>query len=1024
MLAAVVCAAVTAAEESAAPLEDWARYVDPMIGTGGHGHTFPGATLPFGMVQLSPDTRLEGWDGCSGYHDTDRVVYGFSHTHLSGTGVSDYGDILMMPYRGDVPWVNGYGGRPEDGYGSRFDKASEKAEAGYYAVDLTDHGVQVELTATERTGLHRYRFDEGGERGVLVDLIHRDEVLDAWFRIVNEREIHGYRRSTGWAKDQVVFFVARFSEPFQHRLRVNGEPSPVRMPFAMRPAYGSLERFKRTREDRHEQRHIQAKLLFGEAIDELVVKVGISSVDIDGARRNLEAEAPDWDFDATRAAARSAWNRSLDRIRVEGGSEDERINFYTALYHSFVAPNLASDIDGRYRGTDRRIHHAIGRRHYTVFSLWDTFRATHPLYTLIERERTREFIESFLAIYRQGGRLPVWELAGNETDTMIGYHAVSVIADAWIKGIRDFDAGLALESMIDSAERDHFGLEAYKRQGFIGSRDEHESVSKTLEYAYDDFCIARMAEGLGQSDVSESFDRRSQGWRHLLDPQTGFMRARDNQRWITPFDPARVDFNYTEANSWQYSAFVPHDLDGLIEAQGGELGFGAWLDSVFEADSRTTGRNQVDITGLIGQYAHGNEPSHHMAWLYHYVGTPQRSAERVQQILDELYRPTADGLSGNEDCGQMSSWYVLSAIGLFPVCPCTPDYAIGSPLFDKVTLRFEDERTFTIERQGDRPESGPAYVRSVQHNGDTTTRSFIDHAAIAAGGRLDVQVGAEPGGVWGVAPESRPRTGVAGARVLAAPYVIAASDRFRDTLEVELASADPEAWIEYRTACEEPGCTDGWWALYERPLTIDRSTTLELRARRSTASAYDKTGSAATEANGTPHHQVSPTVTTYLHRLPNAWQVRTGFEPNSQYTAGGPSSLVDGLRGPEDWRVGGWQGYQESDFEATVDLLEPRAVQSVGAGFLQDVRSWIWMPAEVEFEVSLDGTTFEPVGSARPRAADDRYGVVIEDLKAQLSKPRQARYIRVRARNYGTIPDWHPGRGNRAFIFVDELHVD
>jgi predicted alpha-1,2-mannosidase len=929
--------------------------------------------VPFGLVQLGPDTRLTGWDGCSGYHFTDDVVYGFSHTHLSGTGISDYGDVLFMPVNGEPPFDNGFETGPDAGYASRFDKGSERAEPGWYAVRLADYGIDVELTATERTGMHRYRFHEGEPAWVLVDLAHRDEVVDSSLTVVDDHEISGWRHSTGWADDQRVYFVARFSKPIErselgyHDIVTRSAPR----------IYGG---------------DVRARLFFGEAGGELLVRVGISAVDVDGARRNLEIEQGEQGFDEIRRAARDRWNEALGRVVVEGGTAAQREIFYTALYHAMIAPNVWSDVDGRYRGMDGEIHVAEGRRHYTVFSLWDTFRSAHPLYTLIETERTREFIETFLAMYEQGGRLPVWELAANETDTMIGYHSIPVIADAWVKGIRDYDADLALEAMVDSATRDHFGLEAYRRQGFIGSEDDGESVSKTLEYAYDDWCIARMAESLERRELAAEYDRRSQGWRHLLDPETGFMRARRNQRWVEPFDPSRVDNNYTEANSWQYSLFVPHDVSGLIEALGGDERFIERLDALFEADSETTGRDQADITGLIGQYAHGNEPSHHMAWLYHHAGRPGESARLVRRILDELYTPEPDGLSGNEDCGQMSSWYVLAAIGLYPVTPCSDEYVVAPPLFDRVALNLENGRTFVVRTQG----SGE-YVESATLAGQPLTRSFVRHAEIMNGGELVLTLGRDPGEVWGRSPGDRPRSRVEGARVLAAPFLVSESDRFRDPLEIELASGEADAEIRYSRR-------PGEWLRYEGPIEISEPTRLRFRAEKGVLR--------------------SPVVESYLHRIPNDWTVDLESVPNPQYTAGGPLALIDGLRGDPNWRTGGWLGFQYADFRATVDLGTVRPVRRAGASFLQEQRSWIWMPAEVVVSISTDGAKFREVARLTADVAPDAPGIAKRDVVSKLPDGSTARYVRIDAKSYGTIPDWHPGKGDGAFIFIDEILID
>jgi putative alpha-1,2-mannosidase len=742
---------------------------------------------------------------------------------------------------------------------------------------------------------------------------------------------------------------------------------------------------------------LKAVLDFGNRGGEVLVKVGISAVDVEGARRNLEAELPGWDFDRTRENARKVWNKALGVIEVEGGTPDQRTIFYTALYHSLLAPNTFSDFDGRYRGMDGGVHQAHDRRQYTVFSLWDTFRATHPLLTIIEPERTGEFINTMLAQYQQGGRLPVWELAGYETDTMIGYHSVSVIADAFLKGIGGFNPGLALDAMVDSANTELFGLDTYRRQGFIGAEAEPESVSKTLEYAYDDWCIATMADALGRDDIARQFRRRSQGWRHLLDPETGLMRARINQRWIEPFDPRRVDLHYTEANAWQYSFFVPHDLEGLIAASGGVEAFDARLDTLFATESRTTGRHQVDITGLIGQYAHGNEPSHHVAWLYHYAGRPDKSQDRVRQIIDTLYTAAPDGLAGNEDCGQMSSWYVLSAIGLYPVCPGRPEYVLGAPVFPKVTFHLPDGQDFVIHAAG---AASFDYVRSADLDGQPISRSFLRHDELVAGGKLELQLGPEPGDAWGRVPADRPRSAVEGPRVVAAPFAVADNDLFRDGVNVELRSAEPGGQIRYSPP---EGSGNGANAPWTGSQTITQSTSLRFWAE-------------------TPAG-VSPTVEAYFHRVPVPWRIEVVSRPNTQYTGGGPDVLIDGRRGPDNWRLGGWQGFQYTDFEAVVDLLVPQPVRRAGASFIQDVRPWIWMPTEVVISVSVDGVEYREVGRVINGVAADLRDVVRGDLVADLGGV-DARFVRIVARNFGTIPDWHPGRGDGAFIFVDEILIE
>ncbi|HKR59317.1 MAG TPA: GH92 family glycosyl hydrolase, partial [Pyrinomonadaceae bacterium] len=607
------------------------RLVDPFVGTGGHGHTFPGATLPFGMVQLSPDTRLTGWDGCSGYHYSDHIIYGFSHTHLSGTGISDYGDILLMPTVGDIHF-EANPAEPRNGYASQFSHKNETAQPGYYSVRLDDDDVFAELTATARTGFHRYTFPKSDRANIILDLAHRDRVRESYLHVIDKTHVVGFRRSEAWAKDQIVYFALEFSRPFiESKLNSNATAQEAR-------GTDLKAGFRFSTQD-------------GAPV---LVKVGISAVSIEGARANLQAEINHWDFERVKTDADRIWNTELAKIVVTSGNQIHLKNFYTALYHSMLAPNLFMDVDRKYRGRDFQTHTAKDFDNYTVFSLWDTFRAAHPLYTIIDQRRTRDFINTFLAQYEQGGRLPVWELAANETDTMIGYHAVSVIADAAAKDIDGFDRKLALKAMKHSAEQKHFGLAPYADHGFMNMEEERESVSKTLEYAYDDWCIAELARLEDQTADHERFSARAQYYKNVFDRATGFMRPRTNAQWLIPFDPREVDFNFTEANSWQYSFFVPHDITGLITLMGGKPAFVAKLDALFTADSKTTGREQADITGLIGQYAHGNEPSHHMAYLYNYANQPWKTQARVRQILDNFYQPKPDGLIGNEDCGQMS----------------------------------------------------------------------------------------------------------------------------------------------------------------------------------------------------------------------------------------------------------------------------------------------------------------------------------------------------------------------------------
>jgi predicted alpha-1,2-mannosidase len=959
------------------------QYVDPFIGTGGHGHTFPGATMPFGTVQLSPDTRLTGWDGCSGYHYSDSIIYGFTHTHLSGTGISDYGDILLMPTVGDqimVPLING---NTDGGYASPFSHANETARPGYYSVKLDDGNILVELTSTNRVGFHRYTFPKTDSANIVLDLVHRDQVLDSYLHIdlAGARRIEGYRRSTGWAKDQIVYFVAEFSQPFQTDAIVPGQ---------------KVDRNLSSVRDKN----IKASFTFNTTDGKsLLVKVALSSVSIEGARRNLEAELPGWDFDKVRADADRAWNNELNKIQATGGTEAQEKTFYTALYHTMIAPNLFMDVDGQFRGTDLEPHKAAGFTNYTVFSLWDTFRASHPLFTIIEPQRTADFINTFLAQYDYGERLPVWELAGNETDTMIGYPAVSVIADAAIKGIPGFDKEKAFGAMKHSAGLRHFGLGSYQDHGYISMEDDREAVSKTLEYAYDDWCIAVMADLLGHKDDYRAFSKRAQYYRNIFDPETGFARPRKNGGWLSPFDPREVNSNFTEANAWQYTFFVPQDISGLMNLMGGKEKFARKLDELFTTDSKTTGRDQADITGLIGQYAHGNEPSHHMAYLYDYGGQPWKAQQRLRQVMDEFYKPQPDGLIGNEDCGQMSAWYVMSAAGIYQVTPGQPLYAIGTPLFPELRFNLENGKSFVIKARG--VSTRNIYIQSAMLNGQPYRYSYLLHKDLMNGGELVFQMGPEPNKAWGSSIADIPTSNISAEKIVPVPVIDAAANTFKDRMEVGIKTLGKAEQVYFTVDGSEPNTKS---QRYVKPFAIESTTTIK---------------AIAVNSKGTQ----SLAVTATLHKLPHDWTIKLVSHYSSQYAAGGDLALIDGLRGDTNFSTGAWQGYEGQDFVAIVDLGKVQNVSKLGAGFLQDVGSWIWMPRRVDFELSLDGQTFTPTATIANDVSDKEYGVVLKNLAATIS-PRQARYVRIKAINYGTIPDWHPGKGGKAWIFVDEIAVE
>ncbi|MFO7768027.1 MAG: GH92 family glycosyl hydrolase, partial [bacterium] len=754
------------------------RHVDPFIGTGGHGHTHPAAMMPFGMVQAGPDNGRGGWDWTSGYHWSDEVILGFTHTHLSGTGIGDLRDILVMPVRGEAALAGPIEVREDADWLSTFDHGDEDAEPGWYRVWLEGPGVEAEMTATERVAIHRYRWPDTGrgeQPGVVLDLgfaANWDSPTDTHIQVEDDRTVSGWRFSTGWAAGQRTFFAIRFQHPFTSYAVAVDSSAADEVPEVHGRRTRALFRFA-DQEDRP-----------------LMMKVALSFVDTEGARSNLDAEAPGWDFTAYREDARRRWDEALEGVVVRGGGPERLKTFYTALYRTKQAPILFQDVDGRYRGGDGEIHRGEeGARRYAVFSLWDTFRAAHPLFTLTEPGRVPHMVRSMLDFQEETGRLPVWELVGSETNTMTGYHAVPVIADAWLKGFRGFDGRRALDAMMASAFQDIRDTDDYRRYGYIPSELGEESVTKTLEYAFDDWAIAAMAEAVGDAETARRFRGRAAWYRNLFDPGTGFMRGRHaDGSWVEPFDPRRSSHrrntDYTEGNAWQHSWFVPHDVQGLIDLHGGRRPFVVKLDSLFEIDSGITGEDvSPDISGLIGQYAHGNEPSHHIAYLYSWAGAPWKTAERVREILDTQYAAVPDGLAGNEDCGQMSAWYVFSALGFYPVNPTGGVYVLGSPLFEETTLEAGEGRTFTLQAEGLSDEA--IYIQSASLNGEPLERTWVHHEEIVSGGRLTLEMGPQPHPRWGIYPEEAPPS-----MTLPGPD--------RELLAREVRDAFLHAWEGYR----------------------------------------------------------------------------------------------------------------------------------------------------------------------------------------------------------------------------------
>ncbi|MEY2649482.1 MAG: hypothetical protein RL608_156 [Bacteroidota bacterium] len=892
--------------------------IDPFIGTGGHGHTHPSATAPFGMVQIGPDTRREGWDGCSGYHYSDTTVWGFSHTHLSGTGVGDYGDFLFKP------WGQAFEDAPV-----AFKKSSESASAGYYGVTLAD-GTRAEFTAAERGGYHRYRFGQGQPAVAWIDLNYRDRVLRA--KVIQFGETLILQRvSQGWAREQHAYLAIKLPQG--------------------------------TRVEVLDSLHVLLKF----ATSNVEFAVGFSGTGPEGASSNLAATLADApSFDRCAARSRASWQAELDRAQVAGGSATDRRIYATALYHAFSVPNLWSDADGRYRGMDGKIHHDTDHQHYTVFSLWDTYRSAHPLYALVQPERTNDFIESMLDMFDQSGRLPVWELAGNETNCMIGYHSVSVLADAHAKGY-SVDGARMLNAMVATANTPVFGLPAYTTNGYLSIQDESESVSKTLEYSYDDATIAWTAQRLGDLGTAEQFWRRSQGWVSLLDPATGLMRPRDNGDFMARYEPREVNNHFTEANAWQYSFAPVHDLKrwtGLLRAQGRSLE--GQLDALFAAPSATVGRDQADITGLIGQYAHGNEPSHHIAWLYSATPRADKGHKRIREILATMYSDRPDGYQGNEDCGQMSAWYVMSSWGIYPLVPGEARYAVGPMLWDRVALRAQGVHTDFV-----RAGNGP-YFSSLGLPTGQVSRGFLDHSELLRSTRISMYHADSPSALMPYENTAHGLTSV----VLPAPRI------------------------------QVPRRFEG-----KTTATIDGAT------QSITTSQKLEAGDGLTQ-----HRSIAATT-----KKPNAWTARlVQGVPNPQYRPG-DASLVDGVFGDVDWRKGEWTGVQGED--VVINLEHPKAISArrieVEVSLLKDIKSWIALPKSVELSLVFSNGTVETRQLYFEEALSEQPSAVVRKTSG-FTAPKRAKLqsVRVKLVNPGVLPSWHPGAGGETFVFVDELTVN
>lgn len=920
--------------------------MNPFIGTGGHGHCFPGATFPFGMMQLSPDTRTEGWDACSGYHYTDQSILGFSHTHLSGTGVPDYCDLLLMPgnYTGDF----NFDGNKIPEFSSDFNKGTEYAEPGYYRVYLNRYGIHAEVTVGQRTGMHRYHFKDKSSACILVNLKHRDPLLAAGFKSIGKHFVSGFRLSSSWAKEQHLYFTLKFDKP--------------------------IAAFELSKDSLYLLLHFE----MGES-KSLITHSAISAVDVEGAERNLESEFNGFQFDLMKQNTQKVWTKFLSRIKIKEKNPDKRTVFYTSLYHCLIHPSLYQDVDSRYRGMDLGIHTTQKDDHYTVFSLWDTYRSTHPLYQLVYPEYNSKFIRTFLRQHKESGHLPVWELAANETWCMIGNHSIPVIANAFAHQVYDFDTSFAKHAIRESLlGKAYSGLD-HMRQGFISAQDESESVSKTIENCVD---IAA-AQSIGAISLAE-FSARAY-W-NLYNPSSGFFEARSNQSFNPAFDPKEVNFHFTEANAFQYQFGAHHDINGLIRLfnsknsnQNENSSFEKKLDRVFQENSLMTGRVQSDITGLIGQYAHGNEPSHHMAYLYNYISRGDKARYYIDQIKSEFYKNAPDGLIGNEDCGQMSSWYVWSALGFYPVNPFNAMLDAGMPSFSKTEIFIPGKKRIQIKSNA---------LNTIKPSCELIKNGLkcSSMLKLQPGDRINFNFNS------GTFPKtsSNPSEIEELKDAFLLPYIKSGSEVFRDSIQIELASLN-NAPMEYRIQGNHESF------IYSKPIILYESCTIEFRHAKAT----------------------NQWLTARFHKKSENMDIKILTEYANQYSASGKEALIDGLTGSLDFRDGYWQGFQGMNMELILHLKNSDSINQIDIRFLQDQKSWILFPAQIELYSSDDGMDFQRIDLIQTNMEKNTQEALIKIFSFPLKV--KSNYYKIIAVNPGKMPDWHIGSGGDSWIFCDEI---
>jgi len=994
---------------------DYTRYVDPMIGTDGTGHMVPGPNMPFGMVQLSPDTYNNSC--CNGYKYKHSTILGFSHTHLHGTGCGDYGDILLMPTVGNVNIHPGTEDDPDSGYRSRFTHKNETASIGYYSVDLEDYNITAELTSTARVGFHKYNFPTDKNSHIILDLKHsvsnESTLSDCYIKIVSDTEIEGFRHSRGWASDQHLYFVIKFSKPFKKSTLFENDKMIDGSEFI-------------------EASEVKAVFDF-ETIDNepVMIKVALSAVNTDGARKNLHKELPGWNFENTVKNAKKVWNKEFEKIRINGKNEDQKTIFYTAYYHTLLTPNLFMDVDGKYRGMDHQIYETDGFDYYTVFSLWDTYRALHPLLTIINPDKNIDFCKTMLKQYQHSGLLPVWELAGSETNCMIGYHSVPVLTDMYLKGFDDFDLNLALEAMITSASQNTSGINYYRNYEFIPREMENNSVSKVLEYAYDDWCIAQFAKKLGRDDVYKEYIIRSQYYKNQFDPSTGLMRGRHKDgTWKEPFNDLQISLlgsgDFTEANAWHYSFYVPQNIPEHIKMIGGDDEYNKLLDEFFSKKPKGKG----DFAGQpgFGLYAHGNEPSHHVPYLYNFSGQPWKTQKFVRKVMDELYTSKPDGICGNDDCGQMSAWYVFSALGFYPVTPGQDMYIIGTPQFEETVMKLPNDKTLKILANNISDKN--LYIQSIKMNGNNYPKTYFTFSDLSKGGEIIFEMGSTPNKNFGVAKTDRPfaieieenhQLQPLGTKKLFPPSLSTTKRIFTKSMEIKLDCISPDVEIFYTLDGSEP---DKNSLKYEQEIILNRTTTLKAIAHKN---GY-KNSSISVNKFFKSTIQYDNPKTQLIYKTTNDGvdyfgKMVDGKYSTNKYSGGGEGGLIDGNVGTSIYTDGYWQGFEAKDMEVVLDLGKEVEISRITTNFLKKLDVWIFFPTQIEYSISQDDKTYKSIGSFHTDVNDKKNKDGINIYTKEFQKTN-VRYVKVFAKNPGICPAWHHGGGGRPWIFVDEIIVE